>query len=65
LASGFYASDLSADFHAHRERWAFCHTQLKPSKPAARGAEVPLVGAFVTGETAVVYLNGTKVTIRR
>lgn len=65
LASGFYASDLSAEFHAHRERWAFCHTQLKPSKPAARGAEVPLVGAFVTGETAVVYLNGTKVTIRR
>merc|ERR1711959_309401 len=54
LASGFYPTALRADLHAHRERWAYFHTQLKPSMPAAGGASkpVPMVGAFMTAATA-------------
>lgn len=62
LAAGFYPTDLAADFHAHRERWTFCHTQMRPSMPPAR--TVPMVGAFLTGEASVVYLDGVKLTVK-
>eukprot|EP00315_Gephyrocapsa_oceanica_P011435 CAMPEP_0185296868 /NCGR_PEP_ID=MMETSP1363-20130426/9405_1 /TAXON_ID=38817 /ORGANISM="Gephyrocapsa oceanica, Strain RCC1303" /LENGTH=821 /DNA_ID=CAMNT_0027893571 /DNA_START=20 /DNA_END=2483 /DNA_ORIENTATION=- len=63
LASGFYPTDLSTDFHAHRERWGFFHTQLKPSMPPSGAAVVPMVGAFLAGETAVVFIDGVKMTL--
>ena len=62
LASGFYPTDLATDFHVHRERWTFCHTQMRPSMPKTRG--VPMVGTFITGETSVVYLDGVKLTVK-
>lgn len=71
LASGFYPTDLSAEMHSHRERWAYCHTQLKPSMPAQMGAQtgggtkiVPMVGTFLAAETATVYVDGLKLTLR-
>jgi hypothetical protein len=62
LAGGFYPAELHADFHAHRERWAFCNTQVLPSMPPP--TEVAMVGAFVTAESAVVYLDGARMTLR-
>ena len=61
---GFYPTDLAADFHAHSERWAFLHTQLRPSMPAAdRAKEVAMVGTFLVGGKAVIWLNGVKMTL--
>ena len=62
LACGFFPTDLSAAFHAHRERWAFCHTQMAPSMPPA--CMVPMVGTFLTGEASIVYLDGVKLTVK-
>jgi len=63
LASGFYPSDLSAEMHVHRERWGFCHTQMKPSMPARRSTS-QMVGTFLTGREVVVYLNGVRMTLQ-
>ena len=64
VGGGFYPTDLVADFHAHRERWAFLHTQLRPSMPAAeKSKEVAMVGTFMVGSKAVVWLNGVKLTL--
>ena len=65
LGGGFHPTDLTADFHAHRERWAFLHTQLRPSMPAAEmGKKIAMVGTFLMGNKAVVWLNGVKLTIK-
>ncbi len=64
LSSGFYPTDLSAAFVKHRERWTYYHTQMQPCMPPAVAAGVPLVGTFLTGATAVVYLDGVKMTVR-
>uniref|UniRef100_A0A7S2JME5 Uncharacterized protein n=1 Tax=Haptolina brevifila TaxID=156173 RepID=A0A7S2JME5_9EUKA len=73
LSSGFYTTELSADMHAHRERWGYFHTQLQPSMPPVHGggtsggmgtSAVPMVGAFLTGETAVVYVDGVKMSLK-
>ena len=62
MAGGFYPTELSADFYVHRERWAFNNTQVLPSMPPPN--EVAMVGAFVTAESAVVYLDGVRMTLR-
>ena len=64
LSSGFYPTDLAAEYHAHRERWAYYHTQLKPSMPQPGKACVPMVGCFLTADSAVVYLDGVKLTLK-
>ena len=65
LASGFYPTDLSADYHVHRERWAFYHSQLKPRVPTdAKEGAVTLVGAFLTGDKAIVYMDGVQLTLK-
>ena len=65
LASGFYPTDLSADYHVHRERWAFYHSQLKPRVPTdAKEGAVTLVGAFLTGDKAIVYMDGVQLMLK-
>ena len=68
LGGGFYPTDLSADYHQHRERWTFLHSQLAPAMPAKRpglkqAVATPLIGAFITTDKATFKLNGTKITV--
>jgi hypothetical protein len=60
LAGGFYPTDLRPDFHQHRERWTYFHSQLKPGV-GAQGT--PMIGTFLTSPEVVVYLDGVKLTI--
>ena len=68
LGSGFYPTDLTAEYHKHRERWTFLHTQLKPSMPVVRQCaetkEISMIGTFLVGESADVWINGIKLTIK-
>eukprot|EP00239_Pterosperma_sp_CCMP1384_P011847 CAMPEP_0197865012 /NCGR_PEP_ID=MMETSP1438-20131217/43410_1 /TAXON_ID=1461541 /ORGANISM="Pterosperma sp., Strain CCMP1384" /LENGTH=897 /DNA_ID=CAMNT_0043483409 /DNA_START=152 /DNA_END=2845 /DNA_ORIENTATION=- len=61
LGGGFYPTDLKADYHKHRERWTFFHTQLKPVMPT--DGSLPMIGTFLTGKSAVVYLDGVKMAV--
>ncbi|KAK3262085.1 hypothetical protein CYMTET_29043 [Cymbomonas tetramitiformis] len=60
LGSGFYPTDLSVDYHMHRERWTYFHTQLRPS--IVTGSR-PMIGCFLIGEKATIYLDDTKLTV--
>ena len=62
LSSGFYPQDLSNVGHKHRSKWAFLNTALKPQMSAP--GSVPLIGTFLTGETATIYVNGQKLVLK-
>lgn len=61
MGGGFYPTDLDADYHKHRERWVYFHTQLKP-RPA-EGTQ--LVGAFMVEKNVKLRLNGEDIEIER
>lgn len=60
LGGGFYPTDLTADFHVHRERWTYYHSQLRP---VMKDSGTPAIGTFLVSSTAVVYLDGVKMTL--
>ncbi len=65
LSAGFYPQDLSVDAHKHRSKWAFLNIALKPQMPTAEQMAVsaPVIGTFVTGDTATVYLDSKKLVL--
>lgn len=62
LSSGFYPQDLSGVGHKHRSKWAFLNTALKPQM-STQGS-MPLIGTFLTGETATLFVNGQKLVLK-
>lgn len=60
LGSGFYPTDLGAEFHQHRTRWTFCHSQLKP---VVSEEGTSLIGAFLVASKARFCLDGQEVIV--
>ena len=61
LTAGFYPQDLSTYGHKHRSKWCF----MGISKPKMSNTDsVPVIGTFLTGETATVFVNGQKLNLK-
>lgn len=61
-SAGFYPQDLSSVGHKHRSKWSYLNTAMKPKMP--EGASVPAVGTFLTGDTATLFVDGKKLTLK-
>lgn len=60
LAGGFYPTNLNADVHDLRDRWAFCNTEILP-KINPNGT--PVIGSILTNDKASFILDGNPITV--
>uniref|UniRef100_A0A6C0CE05 Uncharacterized protein n=1 Tax=viral metagenome TaxID=1070528 RepID=A0A6C0CE05_9ZZZZ len=60
IASGFRPTNLKAEFHDLRDRWAYNNTQVKPT---LEEGVTPAIGTFITSDTVNLVVDGKKVCI--
>jgi len=61
IASGFRPTNLKAEFHDLRDRWAYNNTQVKPT---VEEGLTPAIGTFITTDTVNLVVDGKKVCVK-
>ena len=60
IGGGFYPTYLSNISHTHRTRWTYNHFNMKPIVPPNSQL---VIGTFILGKNATMFLDGRKIIL--